>query len=74
MVVLLRSLSIICQDLGIPNIELYPVLSLVIDGLSIEEWANQNVEQFQESQELLTGDQKRILSLYLKKVEQMLKL
>ena len=74
MVVLLRSLSIICQDLGISNIEFYPILSLEIDGLSIEEWANQNVEQFQESQELLTGDQKRILSLYLKKVEQMLKL
>ena len=74
MVVRLRSLSIICHDLGITNIEFYPVLSLVIDGLSIEEWANQNVEQFQESQELLTGDQKRILSLYLKKVEQMLKL
>jgi len=73
-VVLLRSLSIICNDLGIPNIEIYPILSLVIDGLSIEEWANQNVEQFQESQELLSADQKRILSLYLKKVEQMLKL
>ena len=74
MVVLLRSLSIICQDLGISNIEMYPILSLEIDGLSIEQWANQNIEQFLESQELLSGDQKRILSLYLKKVEQMLKL
>lgn len=74
MVVHLRSLSIICQDLGIPNIEFYPILSLEIDGLSIEEWANQNVEQFQESQELLSADQKRILSLYLKKVEQMLRI
>jgi len=73
-VVLLRSLSIICNDLGILNIEIYPILSLAIDGLSIEQWANQNVEQFQESQELLSLDQKRILSLYLKKVEQMLKL
>jgi len=73
-VVLLRSLSIICQDLGIPNIEIYPILSLEIDGLSIEQWANQNIEQFVESQELLSLDQKRILSLYLKKVEQMLKL
>ena len=74
MVVLLRSLSIICQDLGIPNIEFYPILSLETDGLSIEQWANQNVNQFQESQELLSNDQKRILSVYLKKVEQMLKL
>ena len=74
MVVLLRSLSILCQELGIPNIEIYPILSLEIDGLSIEQWANQNVEQFQESQELLSADQKRILSLYLKKVEQMLRL
>lgn len=74
MVVLLRSLSIVCQELGIPNIEIYPILSLEIDGLSIEQWANQNVEQFQESQELLSIDQKRILSLYLKKVEQMLRL
>ena len=74
MVVLLRSLSIVCQELGIPNIEIYPILSLEIDGLSIEQWANQNVEQFQESQELLSADQKRILSLYLKKVEQMLRL
>ncbi len=74
MVVLMRSLSILCQELGIPNIEIYPVLSLEIDGLSIEQWANQNVEQFQESQELLSADQKRILSLYLTKVEQMLRI
>lgn len=70
----MRSLSVVCQELGISNIEFYPILSLEIDGLSIEEWANQNVEQFQESQELLTIDQKRILSLYLTKVEQMLRL
>ena len=72
--VLLRSLSIICQELGIPDIEIRPILSLEIDELSIEQWANQNVEQFQVSQKLLTIDQKRTLSLYLKKVEQILQL
>lgn len=72
--VFLRSLSIICQELGIPDIEIHHILSLEIDGLSIEEWANQNLQQFQESQELLNENQKRILSLYLKKVEEMLRL
>jgi len=70
----MRSLSVICQELGIPDIEIHNILSLEIDGLSIEEWANQNVQQFQESQQLLDDNQKRILSLYLKKVEEMLRL
>jgi len=70
----MRSLSVICQELGIPDIEIHDILSLEIDGLSIEEWSNQNLEQFQESQQLLSENQKRILSLYLKKVEEMLRL
>jgi len=73
-VVFMRSLSVVCNELGIPDMEIHDILSLEIDGLSIEEWANQNLEQFQESQELLSENQKRILSLYLKKVEEMLRL
>jgi len=70
----MRSLAIVCQELGIPDMETFHILSLEIDGLSIEEWSNQNVMQFQESQELLSSDQKRILAIYLKKVEEILKL
>jgi len=70
----MRSLSVVCQELGIPDMEIHDILSLEIDGLSIEEWANQNLQQFQESQKLLDDNQKRILSLYLKKVEEMLRL
>jgi len=70
----MRSLAVICQELGIDDMEVSNILSLEIDGLSIEEWANQNLQQFQESQELLSDSQKRILSLYLKKVEEMLRL
>jgi len=70
----MRSLSVICNELGIPDLEIHDILILEIGGLSIEEWANQNVKQFQESQKLLDDDQKRILSLYLKKVEEMLRL
>lgn len=70
----MRSLYVICNELGIPDLEIHDILILEIGGLSIEEWANQNVKQFQESQKLLDDDQKRILSLYLKKVEEMLTL
>jgi len=70
----MRSLSVICNELGIPDLEIRDILILEIGGLSIEEWANQNVKQFQESQKLLDEDQKRILSLYLKKVEEMLRI
>jgi len=70
----MRSLSIVCNELGINDIEIHNILSLKINGLSIEEWANQNVTQFQESQKLLTDKQRRTLELYLKKVEEMLRL
>lgn len=69
-----RSLALICQELGITNIEFANILGKEIDGLSIEEWANQNLDQFLESQELLSDEQKRILKLYLKKCEEMLRL
>lgn len=69
--VLLRSLAIVCQELGIPDVE--TILKQEIDGLSIEQWANQNLEQFLESQELLSDKQKKILAQYLKQCEEVLR-
>jgi len=74
MVVLLRSFVLICQELGISNIEYCDLILEKIDNITIEQWSDYNVENFKARQSLLSDEQKRILSIYLKKCEEMLKL
>lgn len=58
--------------MGIPDVEV--ILKKEIDGISIEEWANLNLEQFLENQKLLSDKQKQELAEYLKKCEEVLQL
>lgn len=67
----LRSLALVCQEMGIPDIEV--ILKKEIDGISIEEWANQNLIHFLENQKLLSEKQKEELADYLKKCEEVLR-
>lgn len=74
MVVLLRSFVLVCQELGISNIEYDGLLSKEINGITIQEWADYSLYQFIENESLLTEIQKNQLTVYLKKCEDVLKL
>jgi len=74
MVALLRSFVLICQELGINNIEYCDLILEKIDNITIQEWSDYNVEHFKARQALLSEEQKRILAIYLKKCEELLKL
>ena len=69
-----RSFVLVCQELGIPNIEYHNIARKQVRGTSVQEWADFDVTQFTEHQKLLTQSEKEILSSYLSKCEKKLHL
>ena len=63
-----------CQELGITDIEYCNHSGITIGNISIQEWTDLNVKQFVEHQKLLSKQEKKTLSSYLKRCEKLLRL
>lgn len=73
MVVLLRSFILICNELGIPEIEYSALSQIIIHKLSIQEWTDLPLDEFTKKKSKLTTEEKRLLVECLKECEGFLK-
>ena len=69
-----RSFVLVCQELGIPNIEYHNIARKQVRGTSVQEWADFDVLQFTEHQKLLSQFEKETLTSYLKECMEALRL
>ncbi len=68
-----RSFIVVCNELGISDIECMPFSQIMIHGITVEQWADYSKEEFLKHQRLLTDNEKEVLAFYLKICEGILR-
>lgn len=70
----MRSFILICNDLGIEEIEYSTILKIIVHGISIQEWSDLKLIEFMKKKSELTEKENRLLIDYLKRCEEILRL
>lgn len=70
----MRSFILICNDLGIDEIEYTAISNLIVHGISIQEWSDLELSEFTKKKSELTQKENRLLIDYLKRCEEILRL
>jgi len=68
-----RSFILMCNELGILDIEYMKISRKMVHGITIEEWADYDKKKFLDAQRLLTDSEKGVLVSYLKSCEGILR-
>ena len=70
----MRSFILICNDLGIDEIEYSAISNIIVHGISIQEWSDLKLSEFTKKKSELTEKENRLLIDYLKRCEEILRL
>jgi len=69
----MRSFVLICNELGIDEIEYSALSRIILHGLSIQEWSDLSLDEFNKKKSELTEEENSLLIVYLKECEGILR-
>lgn len=68
----IRSFVLICNDLNISNFESINLTKASVAGITIEQWADMDIDKFVQNSKNFLPDEKSLLVQYLKICEELL--